>query len=915
MATTASRRCWQYLMIAAAAHGLAIIALAAVADAEDAPPRLNLAVVATPSTSFVSGHETLTAINDGYDPENSQDVRHGEYGNWPQSGTQWVQLQWSQPISTREVEVYWWNDHRGVRMPTACRLLYWDGSAFVPVSHPHGLGLAENQYNVTTFDEVTTTQLRLEMDSEGTFSTGILEWRVLDSGKSPDFPPIVSAGVDRVVIRGGTTYLNGRAQSLLRGGVQVPLEWSKVSGPGAVTFADAAAPHTTATFSQAGAYVLTLTAGTPPLATSAELRVQVADPPSVPALEPLEVQPYTIHSPLWTRRAKALIVHWIPHCIRTISRPDLKEGGIANFVDAANKLAGKPVEPSLQYPFSNAWVYNTIEAACIAQMVDPQGDQEIIEAQASMHAALEDWIPKILAAQEPDGYLQTAFTLNGNERWAPQHRGDHEGYVAGYFLDAAVAHYVLTKGADDRLYRAARRLADCWEANIGPPPKKAWYDGHQALEMALVRFARLVNRVEGEGQGDRYIALAKFLLDNRRDGSEYDQSHVPVTQQYEAVGHAVRAVYSYAAMTDIATATRDVDYLSAVLSLWNNLINAKYYVTGGVGSGETSEGFGPNYSLRHNAYCESCSSCGEIFFQHRMNLLEHDAKYVDLYEQTLYNALLGSMDLEGKNFYYDNSLDCGHRRYDWHVCPCCVGNIPRTLLSLPTWMYAKDRDGICVNLFVGSTVNVEGVAGTDVEMVQKTDYPWNGKVSLTIHPATSKEFSVKVRVPRHDISELYHSTPNADGITTIAVNGQPVDPPRVNGYAVITRQWQAGDTIDLELPLKVQRVKGIDKIEATRGRVALRFGPLIYSLENVDQPLGPESVLPPAAELRPEWQEHLLDGVMVIKGAWADGTPLLAIPNFARHNRYEESTPRPSSGANRRRGGGEVRSQVWVRDE
>ena len=164
---------------------------------------------------------------------------------------------------------------------------------------------------------------------------------------------------------------------------------------------------------------------------------------------------------------------------------------------------------------------------------------------------------------------------------------------------------------------------------------------------------------KGRAKAIATSALAKFLLDNRRDGSEYDQSHVPVTQQYEAVGHAVRAVYSYAAMTDIATATRDVDYLSAVMSLWNNLVNAKYYVTGGVGSGETSEGFGPDYSLGHNAYCESCSSCGEIFFQHRLNLLQHDAQYVDLYEQTLYNALLGSMDLEGKNFYYQNPLDEG----------------------------------------------------------------------------------------------------------------------------------------------------------------------------------------------------------------------------------------------------------------
>ncbi|MHB8969359.1 MAG: glycoside hydrolase family 127 protein [Pirellulaceae bacterium] len=914
MATAASHRFWQFLAILVATCGIATSA-ARAADTTGSQQNLNLAVIATPSTSFVSGHETLTAVNDAYDPENSGDTRHGEYGNWPQSGTQWVQLQWSQPISTRQIEVYWWNDHRGVRIPQACRLLSWDGNAFVPVGHAQGLGLAENQYNTTTFDEVTTTQLRLEIDSDGTFSTGILEWKVLDSGKSPDFPPIVAAGVDRVVIQGGKTYLSGRVQSLSRAGAAVPSMWSKVSGPGTISFADAAATQTTATFSQAGEYVLALTAGTPPQATSAELHVRVADLPPSPALEPLEVRPYTIHSPLWNRRAKALIVNWIPHCIHTISQPDLKEGGIGNFIDAANKLAGKPVEPRPQYPFSNAWVYNTIEAACVALLVDAQGDQEILEAQVSMRAALEDWIPKILAAQEPDGYLQTAFTLNGNKRWSPEHRGDHEGYVAGYFLDAAVAHYVMTNGTDDRLYRAAKRLADCWDQNIGPPPKKPWYDGHQALEMALVRFARLVNQVEGAGQGDRYVALAKFLLDNRRDGSEYDQSHVPVTQQYEAVGHAVRAVYSYSAMTDIATATRDVDYLGAVLSLWNNLINTKYYVTGGVGSGETSEGFGPNYSLGHNAYCESCSSCGEIFFQHRMNLLEHDAKYADLYEQTLYNALLGSMDLEGKNFYYDNALDCGHRRYDWHVCPCCVGNIPRTLLALPTWMYAQDRDGIYVNLFVGSTVKIHGVAGTDIEMVQNTDYPWNGKVSISVNPATPAEFSVKVRVPRHDVSELYRSTPNADGIVTIAVNGQPLDPPHVNGYAVITREWRTGDKIDLELPLKVQRVKGIDKIEATKGRVALRFGPLIYSLENVDQPLGPDNVLRPAADLQPLWRKDLLDGVMVIQGTWADGSPLLSIPNYARHNRYDDRGQQPAADGNRRQGRGDVRSQVWVRDE
>ena len=220
------------------------------------------------------------------------------------------------------------------------------------------------------------------------------------------------------------------------------------------------------------------------------------------------------------------------------------------------------------------------------------------------------------------------------------------------------------------------------------------------MEQALVRFGRFVNEIEKKpgataGPGDRYIALAKFLLDCRKGGTEYDQSHVPVQQQYEAVGHAVRAVYTYSGMADVAVETHDVDYQSAVKSLWDNIVHRKYYLTGGVGSGETSEGFGPNYSLRNNAYCEACSSCGEIFFQWKLHLAYHDAQYADLYEQTLYNALYGSMDLAGKNFYYDNPLDANAQRTPWHNCPCCVGNIARTMLMLPTWTYSKSRRRAC----------------------------------------------------------------------------------------------------------------------------------------------------------------------------------------------------------------------------
>ena len=454
-----------------------------------------------------------------------------------------------------------------------------------------------------------------------------------------------------------------------------------------------------------------------------------------------------------------------------------------------------------------------------------------------MKGTLEKWIPIILAAQEPDGYLQTAFTLRDTtrwkERWAPETRANHEGYVAGYFIESAINHYTLTEGKDRRLYDAAKKLADCWVANIGPG-KKEWYDGHQGMEQALIRFGRFVNDMEGNGKGDSYIALGKYLLDCRKGGSEYDQSHVPVQQQYEAVGHAVRASYNYSAMADVAAETHDLDYESAVMSLWDNIVNKKYYVTGGIGSGETSEGFGDDYSLRNEAYCESCSSCGLIFFQYKMNLAYHDARYADLYEETMYNALLGSVDFEGKNFSIQTRL-LHQICVTWHNCPCCVGNIPRTLLMIPTWTYVKGKDAIYTNLYIGSTINIENVAGTDVEIVQKTDYPWKGDVSITVNPEEPKRFTLYVRVPNRQTSELYSPVPEINSLENLTVNGESYNAEVVNGYIPITRDWKTGDRISFIIPLAVQTITADERIIADKGRVALRYGPLIYNVESADK--------------------------------------------------------------------------------
>jgi DUF1680 family protein len=755
----------------------------------------------------------------------------------------------------------------------------------------------------------------------------VIHTAIVSCASAADEAPLKAiSGGDRVTVIAGKTYLRGwagygdpphtrqpQAPSLppAPAGPTPTVIWSKQSGPGTVRFEDPKSLITTAKFSTTGAYVLKLTARNGQSTSDSTLNVTVELPPPAKQLEAVYTRNFKIDSNLWSARSRVLIANWIPHCIDVINRNDvtLGPGGIDNFIEAGKKLRGEPAGLHKGYVFSNAWVHQTVEAMSIALMIDPQGNADILKAHDKFHATLADWIPKILAAQEPDGYLQTAFTLDrvggrGNTiesshfgHWDPVHRGDHEGYTAGYFLESAINHYQMTNRQDARLYNAAKKLADCWASNLGPAPRKPWYDGHQEMEQALVRFGRFVNDGEGGGKGDSYIATAKFLLDCRytaavnptRDRQEYDQSHVPVTQQYEAVGHAVRATYTYSGMADVAVETHDPDYQSAVRSLWDNIVNKKYYLTGGIGSGESSEGFGPNYSLRNNSYCESCSSCGMIFFHWKMNLAHHDARYVDNYEETLYNALLGSIDLDGQHFYYTNPLDARMGRSTWHVCPCCVGNIARTLLMMPTWTYAKAPDGVYVNLYVGSTITLENAAGTDIEIIQKTNYPWSGEIALTVNPKQSKNFTMRLRLPNRTTSALYQPSPEVKGLLSLSVNGKSVKPVIAKGYAEITRNWKAGDKIELVLPLEVQRIKSVDQIASTKGKVALRYGPMIYNIEAVDQDIT--KPISDKSKLTPEWRNDLLGGVMTIKGEFADGSPLLAVPNYTRTNRDKNLLP------------------------
>jgi DUF1680 family protein len=885
--------------------GAAVVtALNGTSAAAQAPDgAFNIARVAVPSSFTFTSENKISALNDGFAPANSFDRTHGVYAVRRDlsitSSEPWVQYEWSEPVTVDKIEVYWAVEHprpgalpgssslQTMLAPQSYQILYWNGGAYVPVNKPQGLGVAVDTFNVSTFEAVKTSKIRLELTPQEQHTAGILEWRVYNFGPVPALPPVIDAGIDRSVVLGGQTYLSGKVV-WLQDSPQNVARWIKTSGPGTVAFKGVSSPVSTATFSAPGDYVITLAASGSD-DRSHSFNVHVESQPPKDRLDVVYTRKYSIQSQFWNERAKTIIVNWIPHCIRMCERTDIApgrgDGGIDNFIEAGKANAGQPHGKHQGYVFSNAWVHQTVESMCIALMVDPQGDPEVIQAQEMMRSTLERWIPIILAAQMQDGYLQTAYILADRqswpERWSPDHRGNHEGYVSGYFIESAINHYTLTDGKDLRLYNAAKKLADCWVANIGPG-KKDWYDGHQEMEQALVRFGRFVNDQEGNHRGDSYIVLAKFLLDSRRGGSEYDQSHLPPGQQYEAVGHAVRATYFYSGMADIAAETHEPDYQSAVISLWDNMVNKKYYLTGGIGSGETSEGFGPNYSLRNEAYCETCSSCGLVFFQYKLNLAYHNAKYADLYEQTMYNALLGGVALDGKSYCYTNPL-VNTERALWHDCPCCVGNLARTLLMIPTWTYVKDNTGLYVNMFVGSRVNVGQVAGTGVEVIQKTEYPWKGSISITVNPAQAKTFSMYVRIPNRNTSKLYTESPLVSGVKRFAVNGREEKPNIQKGYAVVTREWKAGDIIELELPMEPQRVVADPRIKADTGAVALQYGPLVYNVEkpdnqNIHQKLGD-------APLEMKWQPDLLGGTMVIAGKWADGSPMVAIPNYARMNR------------------------------
>jgi len=508
---------------------------------------------------------------------------------------------------------------------------------------------------------------------------------------------------------------------------------------------------------------------------------------------------------------------------------------------------------------------------------------------------LDDLIVIIAAAQEDDGYLYTARTIDpenpapgaGDTRWSKL-RGSHELYNVGHMYEAAVAHYLAT--GKRTFLDVAIRNADLLVETFGPD-KKHDMPGHQETEIGLVKLYRVTGN-------DKYLNLARFFLNERgkaHDGEFYPESsrfalynrtkhiqdHKPVLEQEEAVGHAVRAAYMYAGMADVAALTGNVNYVSAINLIWENVVSKKLYLTGGIGSRHDGEAFGDNYELPNlTAYNETCAAIGNVMWNHRLFLLFGETKYLNVLERTLYNGLISGVSLSGDLFFYPNPLESDGefkfnqgalRRKPWFDCACCPGNLARFLPSIPGYIYANKGNILYVNLFVSSSAKIK-MANNKVTIKQESNYPWEGDINITVDPELSEKFAIYVRIPgwaqsKPVPSDLYRYKIKSEKKVSLKVNGNSVNLNMDKGFAKILRKWKKGDKIELDLPMPIKRVLCNEKVEGNREKVAIERGPIVYCAEEVDNGKNVRKlVIPDNVVLRSEYQKDLVGGIVIIHG-------------------------------------------------
>lgn len=534
---------------------------------------------------------------------------------------------------------------------------------------------------------------------------------------------------------------------------------------------------------------------------------------------------------------------------------------------------------------------------------------------AALRRLVDETVDLIVSAQQPDGYLNVFFTVVKPEaRWTNL-RDLHELYTAGHLIEAGVAHHEAT--GSRKLLDAVCRFADHIDARFGAEPgKRRGYCGHEEIELALVRLYHAT-------ANDRYLRLARYFVDERGraphyfdveadsavyrpwgpahgQGGEaryvYMQAHKPLREQSQVVGHAVRAMYIYSAMADLAAETGDSELLQACRRLWDDLTLGNMYITGGIGATRTNEGFTSAFDLPNlTAYAETCAAIGLVFWAQRMLRIERDAVYGDVMEKALYNGVIGGVSLDGRRFFYENPLASvgAHRRQDGFGCSCCPPNIARLLASLGGYLYSTAPGELAVHLFVSGDATVDCPEAGTVKLQLRTRYPWEGRVELALDPERSATFALCLRIPawcpRH----------------RLRVNGRSVRATLERGYACIRRRWRAGDRVELELAMPIQRVEAHPNVLADQGRVALQRGPLVYCVEDADHAVSVHRLgLPRGAKLSARFEASLLGGVTVIGGTvraraadgWAGllyrpaqeawrSSELLAIPYFAWENR------------------------------
>lgn len=554
---------------------------------------------------------------------------------------------------------------------------------------------------------------------------------------------------------------------------------------------------------------------------------------------PIDPVPFTsvkVTDNFWGQRLKASREVTIPLAFGKCE----ETGRYENFVKAAHPSDTYKVEG---FSFDDTDVYKTIEGASYSLQTYP--DKKLMKY-------IDSVLVIVAGAQEPDGYLYTARTMNpkhphnwaGKERWVAVENLSHEFYNLGHMVEGAVAHYQAT--GKRNFLDIAIRYADCVCRNIGDQPEqKRLVPGHQIAEMALVRLYLLT--------GDRkYLDQAKFFLDARGYTSRkdaYSQAHKPVVEQDEAVGHAVRATYMYAGMADVAAITGDSSYIKAIDKIWDNIVSKKIYITGGIGARHQGEAFGNNYELPNlSAYNETCAAIGNVYVNYRLFLLHGDAKYFDVLERTLYNGLISGVSLDGGSFFYPNPLSSngGYSRKPWFGCACCPSNISRFIPSLPGYVYAVKDNDVYVNLFLSNKAELK-VNKKKVVLEQETGYPWNGNIRVKVAQG-NLPFAMNIRIPgwvRGNVlpSDLYTYADNQKPTYRVLVNGQEVKGELQKGYLCIDRKWKKGDVVEIHFDMLPRVVKANEKVEADRGRVAVERGPIVYCAEWPDNNFGVHNVL------------------------------------------------------------------------